>query len=100
MILVVVDITPPLSGWVHDGPDRDEDIMYSSRPASLNTHWGDFKDPESDIAKYTVTVTQNHKDVLVAERKKEHTQMEDHTLHFKHGDEVKVKVESTNGATL
>ena len=27
------------------------------------------------------------------------TDLEDHTLHFQHGDVVKVSVEATNGAT-
>ena len=75
-------------------------MMFSSRPASFNAHWGDFHDPESDVAKYTITVTQNQEDVLVTEKKKEYKEMEDHTMHFKHGDEVKVNVEVTNGATL
>ena len=52
-------MTDPVAGYVMDGHERPLDMMYSSRPASLWTYWGDFHDPESGIEKYQITVDVN-----------------------------------------
>ena len=95
---MTVDVTAPVAGWVHDGPDEREDMMYSSLPASLHTYWGGYRDPESSIHKYTATVTVNQEEVKVMQKDGTVTKLEDHSLHFQQRDEVKVQVEATNGA--
>ncbi|KAI8519526.1 hypothetical protein Bbelb_027830 [Branchiostoma belcheri] len=53
---VMYDATPPQKGWVKDGLDPNHDIKYSSETATVSALWDDFRDPESDIAVYEVTV--------------------------------------------
>ena len=42
----------------------------------------------------------NDEEVLVTEKRGVFTRLEDHTLHFTQGDEIKVEVEAMNGAEL
>ncbi|XP_078585864.1 uncharacterized protein LOC144867675 [Branchiostoma floridae x Branchiostoma japonicum] len=57
---VMYDATPPEEGWVNDGLDANHDVTYSSETATVSALWGDFKDPESDIADYEITVWRKH----------------------------------------
>ena len=49
---VVIDITPPSSGLVHDGPSLLTDVNYQSSPSSVQAVWEPFTDHESGIVGY------------------------------------------------
>ncbi|XP_046568758.1 uncharacterized protein LOC124277142 [Haliotis rubra] len=96
---VLVDITPPLLGFVQDGPDIVNDVEFSSQTATIESAWANFTDPESHVQEYTMMVYVN--DEL---KKKFHigsmTSYTDHTIDTKHKDHVRVQVTATNGAGL
>ena len=56
----MVDLTPPVSGWVVDGLSPGEDLQYSSDSASVRLMFGGFSDPESDIKDYQLSVYRKH----------------------------------------
>ena len=87
----MVDITEPLSGWVHDGQVPTEDIEYSSQAASVYSHWGDFYDPESGIDEYIVTMSVNGEDREEFVMRGDEEYLEDHTQHLQHADFVQVR---------
>ncbi|XP_046580894.1 uncharacterized protein LOC124288421 [Haliotis rubra] len=97
--LVLVDITPPLLGYVQDGADIANDVEFSSQIATIESTWANFTDPESHVQEYTMVVYVN--DEL---KKTFHigsmTSYTDHTMDTKHKDYVRVQVTATNGARL
>ena len=54
LFLVTVDITPPTEGYVTDGQDKNDDVMFSSQQASFAAHWDNFTDAESGVEGYEV----------------------------------------------
>ena len=50
----MVDLTPPTEGYVTDGQDKNDDVMFSSQAAMFTAHWDNFTDPESGIDNYEV----------------------------------------------
>ncbi|KAK3094096.1 hypothetical protein FSP39_024081 [Pinctada imbricata] len=94
---VLIDITPPVAGNVHDGDIRGLDISYSSETAAKSCYWGNFSDPESGITKYDVAIFINHeleKSFDVGMK----SDFLDHSVTLYHEDEVKFAVTATNGA--
>ena len=55
---VTVDFTPPVTGTVLDGIDIDLDYINSS--VTLATTWSAFTDPETEIKKCTLTVSEEN----------------------------------------
>ena len=51
---VMVDLTPPTEGFVTDGQDKNDDVMFSSQAAMFAAHWDNFTDLESGIENYEV----------------------------------------------
>ncbi|XP_078573994.1 uncharacterized protein LOC144860567 isoform X3 [Branchiostoma floridae x Branchiostoma japonicum] len=108
---VMYDATPPEEGWVKDGLDPNHDVTYSSELASVSAIWGDFRDPESDIADYEVTVWRQHATNgnssadtaphIIHEATsvgKEANSINWHHFHLHNGDFVYVVVNVSNGA--
>ena len=99
IITVLVDTTPPVAGWIHDGDDRTEDMKYSSQTATIKAVWDNFTDPESKIAHYTVKVLVNDQFQHSFEVGK-HISFTDHSIATKHDDFVSIHLEAQNGARL
>ena len=59
LLLVVVDMTDPVAGWVKDGSVKPLDMEYTSKPASVWAYWSDFYDPESGIVKFEISIDVN-----------------------------------------
>ncbi|XP_066298079.1 uncharacterized protein [Branchiostoma lanceolatum] len=108
---VLYDATPPEEGWVKDGLDPNHDVTYSSETASVSALWEDFRDPESDIADYEVTVWRKHSNNgnssadtaphVIHEATsvgKEANSINWHHFHLHDGDFVYVVVNASNGA--
>ena len=64
--------------------------MYSSHSSSVFTNWGDYFDPESGIVEYVVSVLADGEEKEQFKLSAGEYQLEDHTLHFKHGETVEV----------
>ncbi|XP_078574183.1 uncharacterized protein LOC144860694 [Branchiostoma floridae x Branchiostoma japonicum] len=47
----VVEASPPLAGFVHDG--GEDDIDYQENLSDINVTWGGFLEPHTDIAEYS-----------------------------------------------
>ena len=60
-LLVTVDTTPPVKGWIKDGDTPDVDILYTSDPATVATHWDGFSDPESQLKDFELEVYRKRK---------------------------------------
>ncbi|XP_019624877.1 PREDICTED: uncharacterized protein LOC109470382 isoform X2 [Branchiostoma belcheri] len=108
---VMYDATPPEEGWVKDGLDPNHDVTYSSETATVSALWDDFRDPESDISDYEVTVWRKHSNNdnssadtaphVIHEATsvgKEAHSINWHHFHLHDGDFVYVVVNASNGA--
>jgi len=51
---ILIDLTPPLGGSVHDGPGTD--IQFTSSTTSLTANWFGFSDTVSSIVLYEVAL--------------------------------------------
>ena len=91
VLTVMVDVTRPDQGWVHDGQDPAEDIEFSSQTASVFSNWGDFHDPESGIDEYIVTLFVNGENREEFIMRGDEEYLEDHTQHLQHTDFVQVR---------
>ncbi|XP_078658227.1 uncharacterized protein LOC144903711 [Branchiostoma floridae x Branchiostoma belcheri] len=47
----IVEASPPLSGFVHDGGQQD--IDYQHDLSTISVTWGGFQEPHTDIAEYS-----------------------------------------------
>nr|KAG5706426.1 hypothetical protein BaRGS_032819 [Batillaria attramentaria] len=56
---LLVDVTPPIPGNVSDGDDINNDIDFTSETATITTTWSDFRDPESGLTPYSLSVSIN-----------------------------------------
>ncbi|XP_070564497.1 uncharacterized protein [Ptychodera flava] len=102
---VLYDSTDPVMGWVHDGLDSSEDMLYSSSPATVSAIWGDFEDPESHIAEYTVTIMRKGSTDVdwkviqdTVSLASDVTSFNWHHFHLQQGDKVFTQLEAMNGA--
>ena len=97
MLSVLVDITPPEAGTVHDGENKGQDMSFSSATATKQCYWDGFSDPESDVTNYDVSLYINHE-----LQKRFHqgtgTDFIDNSVTMYHEDEIEFIVTSTNGA--
>jgi hypothetical protein len=96
---VLVDISNPLAGWIHDGDDQESDMSFSSESAILTARWGNFSDPESGIDHYIVDVFVNDfrvKSFNVGNQKALH----DLSMSFSQGDHIHSHITAFNGAGL
>ena len=99
-ISVLVDVTPPLPGFVVDGNVKDiQDQNYTSETVTKHCHWNGYFDPESGIDNYKVDVYINNelKDTFDVGQKE---YFEDKTISLEHGDDVHFSVHGINGAGL
>lgn len=98
-VVVLVDITLPVSGVVMDGPDIRGDIAFTSNTAVVASSWTNFSDPESGIAFYTLAVFVNNILLKTFSPVLGET-FRDSSFSLKHGDFVYIKVEATNRSVL
>ncbi|XP_078695732.1 uncharacterized protein LOC144924477 [Branchiostoma floridae x Branchiostoma belcheri] len=106
---VLFDATPPVEGTLRDGLEPDSDLEFSSEPSTVSANWDGYRDPESGIGDYAVTV-QRTKSIegngtqspeIVHEKSSVGpgaTQINWHKFHLHHGDHVTVQLEATNQA--
>jgi hypothetical protein len=52
----ICDNTPPISGKIFHGTDRNSDIHYQSSTNALSVHWSPGSDPQSGVKEYLVAV--------------------------------------------
>ncbi|XP_070574642.1 uncharacterized protein [Ptychodera flava] len=106
---VLYDATPPESGWIKDGLNPDEDMVFSSEPSTVSANWDGFSDPESNIKEYSVTVWRKHADtgnatypttiIHDAESVSSSSNFINwHHFHLHEGDFVYVELEAINNA--
>ncbi|XP_078620549.1 uncharacterized protein LOC144887293 isoform X2 [Branchiostoma floridae x Branchiostoma japonicum] len=101
---IMVDLTPPKGGYLEDGENPGEDLVFSSNPATVSAHWGNFSDPESGIQDYTIAVLRKPKNQ--AENEVIHnsesvgllSSIRWHHFHLHQGDQVFVNLNVTNRA--
>ena len=61
---MLCDLTYPEAGDVIDGVDNHfQDMQYTYHRGTVVAQWRDFKDPESDIKEYGVSIYRKHKAV-------------------------------------
>lgn len=99
LVLVRVDITPPVPGYAVDGFDLEANTAFSSETATKGVSWDNFTDLESGIEKYLVSVYFNDARVKTF-GPTEDTLMTDHSLSMDHNDRVQFEVKSFNKAGL
>ncbi|XP_038050876.1 uncharacterized protein LOC119724026 [Patiria miniata] len=105
---VIVDLTPPIQGDVYDGLlPAPNDLAFSSRPATVGSHWQGFSDPDSGIEDYQVTVYCKHTESGTSDFEVIHgadsvgsetTSIEWHHFHLHHKDQVYVNLRTINRA--
>ena len=94
---VLVDITPPEAGAVYDGGYKGQDMSFSSATATKQCYWDGFKDPESAVIRYDVSLYINNE----LKKKIPHgtnTDFIDNSVTMYHEDDVEFVVTATNGA--
>ncbi|XP_071959997.1 uncharacterized protein [Antedon mediterranea] len=108
---VLIDVTPPVEGHLLDGllPDN-EDLQYSSAPATVSGQWYNFTDPESGIDDVIVTIYGRHTlseefaefEIIHESESVEPnaTFFEWHHFHLKDGDDVFIELDVVNQAGL
>ena len=52
----VCDNTPPITGKIFHGTDRNSDTRYQSSTNALSVHWSAGRDPQSGVKEYLVAV--------------------------------------------
>ncbi|KAK6192291.1 hypothetical protein SNE40_003784 [Patella caerulea] len=103
---VIVDLTVPVTGQVVDGlMDNFTDLKYSAAMATISTQWRNHTDPESSIKHYEVKMTRKSKKYYEIETVRDWHELDNsteyveyHNFHLKHGDIVRSKLRTTNGA--
>ena len=101
---VRVDTSPPLTGYVRDGTDREIEVQFSSSQATVAANWGDFRDYESSISLYVVSVYRTRfagaASELIFTEQISGAVNEFSRNHFalSNGDRIAVEIEAVNGA--
>ncbi|XP_068693727.1 uncharacterized protein [Montipora foliosa] len=99
---IIVDVTPPSPGLIHDGSSLQSDIQYQSSTSVVEAAWAPFGDGESGVVKYRwgigtspdFTDLMNFADVGIA------TTVRKDNLTLTHGKRYYVTIEATNGAGI
>ncbi|XP_069118468.1 uncharacterized protein [Argopecten irradians] len=95
---VLIDITPPGAGWVHDG--QSEDVQFSSASATKSCNWNNFTDAESNVDHYKASVFVN-RELRKTFGLSEHVHvLTDHTVTMEHNDVISWTLTAYNGAGL
>ncbi|XP_076452271.1 uncharacterized protein LOC143287914 [Babylonia areolata] len=96
---LLVDVTPPVAGTVSDGTDVTHDVNYTSETATVSASWTGFRDAESGLADYSVTVTVSGGGERtfpgLSSGLEEFT---DHSFSLRHQDTVTVQLRANNRA--
>ena len=113
---VRIDKTPPTAGVVTDGDDHDNDLEFTDEGHVITSIWKDFKDPESRVVEYYVSVgSVDDPDALYLETavhcgdgsgffahekpvRCDITDFERHDFNIEHGFTYKVTIRAMNGA--
>ncbi|XP_033731540.1 uncharacterized protein LOC117321183 [Pecten maximus] len=97
---VLVDVTSPDAGWIHDGLSIHSDIQFSSESASKSCNWNNFTDAESNIDHYKASVFVNNELRKTFGLTKESNVLTDHTVTMDHNDVISWTLSAYNGAGL
>ena len=99
---VIVDVTPPSSGLVHDGSSLQFDIQYQFSITVVEGVWEPFKDQESGVVKYrwSIGTSPDGTDVLNFTDVGMITTAKTENLTLAHGVRYYITVEATNGAGM
>ncbi|KAI8486030.1 hypothetical protein Bbelb_361300, partial [Branchiostoma belcheri] len=106
---VLFDATPPVEGTLRDGLEPDSDLEFSSEPSTVSANWDGYRDPESGIGDYAVTVqrtshsegNRTHSSEVIHDKTSvgpDATHINWHKFHLHHGDHVSVQLKATNQA--
>ena len=55
-LIVLVDLTPPIPGIIHDGSSIERDLHFTSDSSTISAVWSGYTDPQSEIILYRVSV--------------------------------------------
>ncbi|XP_021370398.1 uncharacterized protein LOC110461300 [Mizuhopecten yessoensis] len=97
---VLVDVTPPDVGWVHDGLSGHSDVQFSSLSASKSCTWNNFTDAESNIDHFEASVYVNNELRKTFGVTKNTNIFTDHTVTMEHSDVIYWTLTAHNGAGL
>ena len=101
---MTTDITPPEAGIVIDGLSSQGDAMYSSCFSCVDASWSGFRDNESGIDHYHVTIWKKmpnsavFKEIFSLDLDDSENSIDFDSFNFENGDRVKVAVEGFNHA--
>ena len=99
---VIIDVTPPNSGLVHDGSSLLSDIQFQFSTTAVEAVWEPFRDHESGVVKYRwgLGTSPDNVDVLNFTDVGLMTSAKMDNLTLIHGERYFVTVEATNGAGM
>ena len=99
---VIVDLTPPNSGLVHDGSSLSADIDYQSSTTFVETAWTPFEDQESGIIEYRwgLGTTPDDIDAMEFTAVGRMTSGKADNVLLAQGERYYVTVEAVNGARI
>ena len=99
---VIVDVTSPNAGVVHDGSSLLADVDYQSSTTSIEAVWNPFEDRESGITEYHwgLGVTPDDTDAMNFTAVGKMTSGKAGNLSLTHGVRYYVTVEAANGAGM
>ena len=99
---VIVDLTPPNSGLVHDGSSLLADIDYQSSTTFVEAAWTPFEDQESGIIEYRwgLGSTPDDTDAMEFTAVGRMTSGKADNVLLAHGERYYVTVEAVNGARI
>lgn len=99
---VIVDVSPPNPGVVHDGPSLLSDVNYQSSTSVVEAVWNPFVDPESGIVEYRwgLGTTPDDTDAMNFTAVGRITSGKAENLLLAHNVRYYVTVEAANGAGM
>ena len=103
---VHTDTTPPLPGIIFDGPDPAADHTHSSSLTTIEVTWANFRDYESGISQYLLTVfRQPYEEADVQTVASDSVTGDQRAMvwnlfSFTNGDRIFVQIDAFNGAGL
>ena len=99
---VIVDLTAPNAGLVHDGSSPLSDVEYQSSATLVEAVWTPFQDQESGIVKYrwALGTTYDNANAMNFTDVRRITSGKAENVLLSHGVRYYVTVEATNGAGI